>query len=67
MEAVKHWDRITALWFCAAVVLTAGSLYLYVVQDVPFARPPHPWNKFTIHLAGPWVIWAVSGWLARRS
>jgi hypothetical protein len=60
------WLRITALWLSVSVVLTVGSAWLWWAHGVPFARPPHPWNQWVIHLAGPWVIWAASGWIARR-
>jgi hypothetical protein len=48
------------------MVFAIGSAWLWWAHGVPFARPPHPWNQWVIHLAGPWVIWAASGWLARR-
>jgi hypothetical protein len=63
---VRPWQWITLVWFAVSVVLTAGSTWLWWTQGIPFARPPHPWNAATVHIAGPWVIWAVSGWLARR-
>ena len=62
----RLWNALTLLGFVAALVLTIGSMYLWLAHGVPFARPPHPWNQATVHFAGPWVIWAVSGWLARR-
>jgi hypothetical protein len=61
------WLRITLLWWIVAMVLASGSAWLWWMHGVPFARPPHPWNEWVIHLAGPWVIWTASGWLARRS
>jgi hypothetical protein len=60
------WLAITVVWFAAAVVLTAGSAWLWWAHGVPFARPPHPWNAATVHLAGPWVIWFASGFLRGR-
>jgi hypothetical protein len=62
----RLWNVLTLAGFVAALVLTIGSTYLWLAQGVPFARPPHPWNQATVHFAGPWLIWAVSGWLARR-
>jgi len=67
MSLRQAWRTITLLWFGVAVVLTVGSAWLWWAHGIPFARPPHPWNQLTVHLAGPWVIWTVSGALARYS